>query len=328
MTLHQFQIFAAIAKYGNLTRASQEVRTSQPAMSHPMKQLQGFYGVKLYSRTARGIALTDEGRALLLVVRPVLEQVERLRTIFSKPIQTQQAKVLKIAGTYAASVSLMLALIARFRKIHPHIEIDHKVANLSEVERVIISGDAEVGLSSSYPRSSQLAGEPYRTENLAFLVANNHRLARKRVISLLDLQAVPLVIPGTSGGIDLIEKKLRALEEEKGLKFTVALRCESPQMAKEAIAKKVGLGIIFEEVAKEDIRSGKFTALKVHDFRLQGQTYITYHRDRVLSKPAKEFLDLLRRVRPKGLQKQIPVLGRPEFQYQLMVALSLATSLV
>jgi DNA-binding transcriptional LysR family regulator len=328
MTLHQFQIFAAIAKYGNLTRASQEVRTSQPAMSHQMKQLQGFYGVKLYLRTARGIELTDEGRALLLVVRPVLEQVERLKTIFSKPIQTERAKLLKIAGTYAASVSLLPALIARFRKIHPHIEIDHKVVNLSEVERVIISGDAEVGLSSSYPRSSQLAGEPYRTENLAFLVANNHRLARKRVISLLDLQAVPLVIPGTSGEIDLIEKKLRALEQEKGLKFTVALRCESPQMAKEAIARKVGLGIIFEEVAKEDIRSGKFTALKVHDFRLQGQTYITYHRDRSLSEPAREFLELLRRSRPKGLQKQIPVLGRPESQYPLMVALSLATSCV
>jgi len=304
MTLHQFQIFAAIAKYGNLTRASQEVRTSQPAMSHQMKQLQGFYGVKLYSRTARGIELTDEGRVLLLVLRPVLEQVERLKTIFSKPIQTQQVKVLKIAGTYAASVSLLPALIARFRKTHSHIEVDHKVVNLSEIERVVISGDAEVGLSSSYPRSSQLAGEPYRTENLAFLVANTHRLARKQVISLLDLQTVPLVIPGASGGIGLIERKLRALEEEKGLKFIVALRCESPQMAKEAIARKVGLGIIYEEVAKDDIKQGKLTALKVHDFRLQGQTYITYHRDRSLSEPAKEFLDLLRRSRPKGFQTQ------------------------
>ena len=310
MTLHQFQIFAAIAKYGNVTRASQEVRTSQPAMSHQMKQLQGFYGVKLYLRTARGIELTDEGRALLLVVRPVLEQVERLKTIFSKPIQTQHVRVLKIAGTSAASVSLMPALIARFRKTHPQIEIDHKVVNLSEVERVIISGDAEVGLSSSYPKSSQLGGEPYRTENLAFLVANNHRLARKRVISLLDLQAAPLIIPGTSGGIDLIEKKLRGLEQEKGLKFTIALRCESPQMAKEAIAKKVGLGIIFEDVAKEDIKRGKFTALKVHDFRLQGQTYITYHRDRVLSEPATGFLNLLRRSRPKGFQRQFPIINQ------------------
>jgi len=307
MTLHQFQIFAAIAKYGNLTRASQEVRTSQPAMSHQMKQLQGFYGVKLYLRTARGIELTDEGRALLLVVRPVLAQVERLRTIFSKPIQTEQAKLLKIAGTYAASVALLPALIARFRKTHPQIEIDHKVANLSEIERVILRGDAEVGLSASRPRSSQLAVEPFRTERPVFLVANNHWLARKKVISLQDLQTVPLVIPGTSNGMGAIEKQLRALEEEKGLNFNVALRCEAPQAAKEAIAKKVGLGIIFEEVAIEDIKRGKFTALKVHDFRLQGQTYITYHRDRVLSKPAKEFLDLLRRSRPKGFDRQFPV---------------------
>jgi DNA-binding transcriptional LysR family regulator len=105
----------------------------------------------------------------------------------------------------------------------------------------------------------------------------------------------------------LIEKKLRELEVENGLKFAVALRCESPQMAKEAIARKVGLGIMYEEVAKDDIKQGRFTALKVHDFRLQGQTYITYHRDRSLSEPAKEFLGLLRRSRPKGFQRQIPI---------------------
>jgi DNA-binding transcriptional LysR family regulator len=304
MTLHQFQIFAAIAKYGNLTRASQEVRTSQPAMSHQMKQLQSFYGVKLYSRTARGIKLTDEGRALLLGVRPVLEQVERLKIIFSRPIRTEQAKLLKIAGTYAASVSLLPALIARFRKIHPHIEIDHKVANLSEIERVIARGDAEVGLSAGRPKSSHLAVEPYRAEKLLFLVASNHWLARKRVISLQDLQTVPLVLPGASNGMGAIEKQLRALEEEKGLKFNVALRCEAPQAAKEAIAEKVGLGIIFEEVATEDIKRGRFTALKVNDFRIHGQTYMIYHRDRRLSEPAKEFLNHLRLSRPKRFRNQ------------------------
>jgi DNA-binding transcriptional LysR family regulator len=94
---------------------------------------------------------------------------------------------------------------------------------------------------------------------------------------------------------------------EKGLRFNVALRCEAPQAAKEAVAKKVGLGIIFEEVATEDIKRGRFTALKVHDFRLHGHTYITYHRDRSLSEPAKEFFDLLRRSLPKDFQRQFPI---------------------
>ena len=52
------------------------------------------------------------------------------------------------------------------------------------------------------------------------------------------------------------------------------------------------------------IKRGKFTALKVHDFRLQGETYITYHRDRGLSERAKEFLELLRRSRPMKFREQ------------------------
>jgi hypothetical protein len=59
-----------------------------------------------------------------------------------------------------------------------------------------------------------------------------------------------------------IEKQLRALKEEKGLKFTVALRCEAPQAAKEAIARRVGLGIIYEDVAKEDIKHGRSMAIE------------------------------------------------------------------
>jgi DNA-binding transcriptional LysR family regulator len=239
-----------------------------------------------------------------------LAQVERLKTIFSKPIQTEQPKLLKIAGTYAASVSLLPAVIARFRKIYPSVEIDQRVANLSEIERVILRGEAEIGLSANSPRSSQLAVEPYRTERVVFLVANNHWLARKKVISSRDLQSVSLVIPGTGNGMCAIEKQLRALGDEKGLKFNVALRCEAPQAAKEAIAKRVGLGIIFEEEAKDDIKQGKFTVLKVHDFRLHGQTYITYHRYRNLSDPANKFLDLLRRSRPKKFRNQANLINQ------------------
>jgi len=303
MTLHQFEIFTAIAKYRNLSRASLELNVSQPSVSQQMKLLQKNYGAKLFTRTARGVELTEAGRRFLAGIQPILAQVARLKTLVPRQTDSLETKVLNIAGSYAASASLLPTLIARFRKTHPRIEIDHKVANLGDIERLILKGQAEIGLTTVYPKSSQIAVEPYRKERLLFLVSNTHRLAPKRAISLREFQRVPLIIPEPNGGIGTIERDLQTLEE-RGLTFDIALRCEAPSAAKEAIARKVGLGIVYKDVVKDDIKRGMFKALTVRDFKMDGQTYIIYHRERAVSEPAREFLDLLRRSRPKQFREQ------------------------
>jgi DNA-binding transcriptional LysR family regulator len=303
MTLHQFEIFTAIAKYRNLSRASIELNLSQPSVSQQMKQLQKNYGARLFARRARGVELTDAGRRFLAGIQPILAQVARLKMRVPRQTDSPEAKVLVIAGTYAVSASLLPTLIAGFRKSHPRVEIDHKVANLGDIERLILKGQAEIGLTTVYPKSSQVAVEPYRKERLLLLVSSAHRLAGKTAISLREFQRVPLIIPEPNGGIGTIERDLHALEE-KGLTFDIALRCEAPSAAKEAIARKVGLGIVYKDVAKDDIKRGMFKALKVRDFKLEGQTYIIYHGERSVSKPAREFLDLMRRSRPKRFREQ------------------------
>jgi len=306
MTLHQFEIFTAIAKYRNLSRASLELNVSQPSVSQQMKLLQKSCGAKLFARTARGVELTDAGRRFLAGIRPILAQVARLKTLVPRRTKSLEVGVLTVAGTYAASASLLPSLIARFRKTHGRIEIDHKVANVGDIERLILKGQAEIGLTTVYPKSSQIAVEPYRKERLLFLVSNTHRLARKTTISLREFQRVPLIIPEPNGGIGTVERNLRILEE-KGLTLNIALRCEAPSSAKEAIAKKVGLGILYRDAVKHDLMRGEFKALKVRDFKLAGHSYIIYHRDRTSSRAAREFLDLLRRSRPKQVREKVPL---------------------
>ena len=78
MTLHQFTIFAAIVKHGNITRASQELHISQPAVSKQMRLLQEQYGAKLFLRCGRGVSLTLAGERFRTAVSPILKQVRLL----------------------------------------------------------------------------------------------------------------------------------------------------------------------------------------------------------------------------------------------------------
>jgi len=72
MEIYQLKTFVAVATEGNLTRAAERVFTSPPAVSAQLKALEDEFGVKLFERSARGMALTPAGERLLDEARRTL----------------------------------------------------------------------------------------------------------------------------------------------------------------------------------------------------------------------------------------------------------------
>jgi DNA-binding transcriptional LysR family regulator len=65
MELYQLRSFAAVAELGHLTRASERLHISQPAVSAQIKALEDELGVALFERVSSGMVLTSAGRKLL-----------------------------------------------------------------------------------------------------------------------------------------------------------------------------------------------------------------------------------------------------------------------
>lgn len=76
LDLQHLRAFAAIAREGNLTRAAESLHLTQPAVSMQIKSLQEVLKVTLFTRTARGLMLSPQGRALVPVARKILEAVD------------------------------------------------------------------------------------------------------------------------------------------------------------------------------------------------------------------------------------------------------------
>ncbi len=97
MELYQLKSFLTIAHEKNLTRAAETLHLSQSALSSQIKLLEEELGVPLFSRTSRGMAITDQGRILMTHAQDVLEAAGQLQ---------QRAEAMSLGITATISIGL------------------------------------------------------------------------------------------------------------------------------------------------------------------------------------------------------------------------------
>ncbi len=88
MDLNHLRSFVAVAKFGHLTRASEALHLSQPALSSHIKTLEEQFGVTLFERTPTGMTLTPSGRRLLVEAEQIIGAVRAPRPLGAGPART------------------------------------------------------------------------------------------------------------------------------------------------------------------------------------------------------------------------------------------------
>ena len=78
MTLQQLRYIITTAQKGTISEAAKELFISQPSLSNAIKELEKELGIVIFSRTNKGIVISDEGLEFLGYARQVVEQADLL----------------------------------------------------------------------------------------------------------------------------------------------------------------------------------------------------------------------------------------------------------
>lgn len=297
MNLNRIKLFSIVAKYSNLTKASQVLRVSQSSLSHQMRRLQNECGTILYNKTGRGVELTAAGHAFLAEVLPVLHRWEELHQKFKNPRTGDISGSLEIGGSYGFSSELLPSVIADFQKRYPQVQVTLRTGNYSAIEQLVLKGNVEVALVTLPQSSPWLAMEPYGREKVAAFVSVRHPLAKRPSLTVSEVLANRFVIRAERGPDSNLKKLLRDLET-KGYTLNIAAYYDLPDAVKVAVAKRSGIGLLYEKSIRPEVQRGAFKILDLQGLKLYGHSFIVYHKDRPLSTNAKRFLELLRQRRP------------------------------
>jgi LysR family transcriptional regulator, hydrogen peroxide-inducible genes activator len=195
MELQQLRYFCAIADTGSFTRAARQTHVSQPSLSQQIRKLEDELGARLIDRLGRTVQLTELGRSFLPRARAVLRDLEAARSdVVERKASVSGALSVGVIPTIAPY--FLPPLLATFSRKFPEV----RVTVMEEITPLLLEklrgGTMDVAIAAlPLPaRAHDFQLFPLRVEKLFAALPKQHSLAKRRTVSLGELQDDPFVL--------------------------------------------------------------------------------------------------------------------------------------
>lgn len=190
----EMRYFLAVADCGSLSAASAQLFVAVSAISRQIQRLEQQLGVMLFARHARGMVLTEAGEIFAHHVRKNLLDMEYALAEI-KGLKAVRRTLIRVACTDGLAFTLLPRLIAAFRRDHPGVLFDVRVASAQGVAELLRSGECDVALQFSLhaERAVEVVGS--WPAPVLLVMHDSHPLAGVPQVALADLSHFPLALP-------------------------------------------------------------------------------------------------------------------------------------
>jgi DNA-binding transcriptional LysR family regulator len=189
-TLNQLQIFLKIVKTQSITKASEEMYLTQPAVSIQLKNFQDQFEIPLTEVIGRKIHITDFGYEIAKAAENILEQVHAInyKTLAFKGLLTGKLKI----SIVSTGIYIMPFFLSEFIKQHPGIELIMEVTNKTTVLESLEKNDVDFALVSILPKHFKVDKIDI-LKNKMYMVGNTDKTFGKNVNTKELFKDLPLI---------------------------------------------------------------------------------------------------------------------------------------
>jgi DNA-binding transcriptional LysR family regulator len=288
MDLSTLAVFRTVAAEQSFSRAAVKLARTQPAVSLAIKRLEQEVGETLIDRTGRHPRLTDAGKVVLDHARRFDNLGDELRLALAELRDNATGRLL--IGANESATLYLLPLISRYRRRYPRVKVQVRRCQSSKIPTEIVEGDLELGVVSYEPNDDRLTSRIIYTDHLACVVSPQHRLARRRSVTIADLGMETFI-----GHIVVSPYKEVVVREFERLKIPLNRDVEMPTV--EAIRKMVqrneGISFLPRMCVEDEIAQGTLREIQVKGLMAERKIRLVHPAGRTLSHAARAFLALL-----------------------------------
>lgn len=193
--IRQIEAFNAVMKTGSVTKAAETLFVSQPAVTKLLKSFEESCGFDLFSRSTGRLVPTPEAKQLYSETHKLLAGVLRVEKI-ARSIRNLERGEVALVAFPAISMQLIPRVVAKLIKTREGVNFTLLTRTSRSIEDALITRSADFGLSLVPSDNPALKCEKFAELSMVCGLPCDHPLAEKNVVSLKDLQEVPLVALG------------------------------------------------------------------------------------------------------------------------------------
>jgi len=290
LNLNQLRVFHAVATGLSFTRASEELNLTQPGISKHIKELEGYYGTRLFDRLGKKVALTHAGKILFTATEDIFNSIKESKAKIDDLRGLASGK-LDIGANISIGIYILPEILVKFRNKYPGIEMKVDLSECHDLVEKLINNTLEIGFLCEYSDHKKLVTKEFKPDHLVLIVSKKHKWAkRKTPVSLQDLVDQPFVIPKQGAGSREI---LEDLLGKAGITLRNPIEFGNIEGIKKAVESDLGISIISKHVALRELAAGLIKSISLTGVDLKRKFYVAYRKDKYLSQAARAFLAFL-----------------------------------
>lgn len=253
--------FLQVVNSGSISEAAARLHVVPSAISRQISRLESELQAPLFERQSRGVALTAAGELLAGYARRTLLDAE-LVTNEIKALQQDSESLIKLACTQGFASHCLPDAIARFQAAGMQGGFRIQVASAREVTRLVREAQVDIGFCFSLGAVKDINVVYSQPAPLLALVAPDHPLANRRNVSLSDVVAYPLALPGPSS---TLRELLDIYCSRAGLVYKTVLDTENLETLVQFAISSTAVTFTGELFVRHRLKANELKALELSE---------------------------------------------------------------
>lgn len=273
-TIRQLQIFLAVAKHQNISKAAEELHMSQSAASEALLNLESLYDVTLFDRVSNKLALSAIGKSL----RADAEQLLTHCQSFEQNLKGHKnVGHIKVAASFTIGNHLATRYLAGYLAEYPNANVQLEIANTPEVAAKVLNFEVDIGMIEGEVQHRELELIPWRDDELVVVCAANHPLAKKTTLSTKDIKEAAWILrEPDSGARHTFDQALAGLLPD----INIYLELKHNEAIKNAVESGLGIGCLSRIVLQKNLNNGDLVPLKLPKRNMKRTFYFALPKQR------------------------------------------------
>lgn len=287
--LELYRVFCEVAKQKSLSKAASSLYMTQPAVSQSIAQLERELGLRLFTRTSKGVILTNEGKLLFEYANSAINLINKGEEKLEE-WKNLSVGELKIGVGDTISRYFLLPYLEKFHKLYSNIKL--KIMNKTTLELCALVKSGEIDIAICNLPIEEPALEIIKIMDIhdIFVCGNVYKEKLSSALSLKELSNLPLILlEPKSNSRRYVEKFFLS----KGISIKPEIELGSHDLLLEFARINLGVSCVIREFSQEYLKKKELFEIKLNENIPERSIGICFLKSVSLSPTSERFVQIL-----------------------------------